>query len=454
MSTSIIILAAGQGTRMKSALPKVLQPLAGRPLLAHVIDCARAVGSDDVCVVYGHGGEDVRAAFADTDLRWALQAEQLGTGHALQQAMPDTPDDNRVVVLFGDVPLLTPETINTLLSRCNEDEVGLLTVELEEPFGYGRIIRDGNNVTAVVEERDATESQKAIREINSGVACYPGRQLKDWLGKLKNDNSQGEYYLTDVAALAVEDGVSVRGIPADSQEEVMGINDRRQLAEAERALQRRSVEALMAKGVTFADPSRVDIRGCLTCGRDVFVDVNVVFEGDVTIGDNVVVSMNNFIRDCRIGSGTTLHPNCHLVEATVGGGCEIGPYARLRPGALLSENVKVGNFVEIKKSTIDVGSKVNHLTYIGDATIGSGVNVGAGTITCNYDGANKHQTVIGDGAFIGSGVELVAPVEVGADATIGAGSTISRSAPADKLTLERSRQKTVDGWARPVKKLK
>ena len=390
----------------------------------------------------------MREQFDAAGLRWALQAEQLGTGHAVRQAMPETPDDHRVVVLFGDVPLLRPETIGMLLDQCAEDEVGLLTVMMDDPYGYGRIIRDGDAVTAVVEERDASDEQKSIREINSGVACYPAGRLKSWLGALKNDNSQGEFYLTDVAALAVRDGVRVRGIVTGSQEEVMGINDRRQLADAERALQRRRVEALMAAGVTFLDPAR----GQLACGRDVVIDVNVVFEGDVTLGDNVHVMMNNYLSDCRIGSHTTVHPNCHLVDAEVGTACELGPYARLRPGASLADNVKVGNFVEIKKSTIGEGSKVNHLSYVGDTTIGVDVNVGAGTITCNYDGANKHRTIIGDGAFIGSGVELVAPVEIGAGATIGAGSTISKSAPADRLTLERARQTTVDGWTRPKKK--
>ena len=452
MSTSIVILAAGQGKRMKSAKPKVLQPLAGQPLLAHVVDCARAVGADDVCVVYGHGGDEVREAFADAGLRWALQAEQLGTGHAVLQAMPETPDNHRVVVLFGDVPLLTSDTIEKLLNECGEDEVGVLTVMMDDPFGYGRIIREAGDVVGVIEERDATDTQKAIREINTGVVCYPAKQLKSWLAALKNDNSQGEYYLTDVVAMAFADGVRIKGVVADSQEEVMGINDRKQLAEAERALQTRKVEALMADGVTFADPARVDIRGTLTCGNDVFIDVNAIFEGDVVLGDGVNIRMNNLIRDSRVGSGTTIRSNCHLEGASVGDNCVIGPYARLRPDADLANGVKIGNFVEIKKSTIADGSKVNHLTYIGDATVGAGVNVGAGTITCNYDGANKHQTVIGDNVFVGSGVNLVAPVDVGAGATIGAGSTISKSAPAGKLTLERSRQKTVDGWKPPTKK--
>ena len=452
MSLSIVILAAGQGTRMNSDLPKVLQPLAGRPLLRHVIDCATKIGADDICVVYGHGGDAVPAAFASNDIRWALQAEQLGTGHAVQQAMPETPDDNQVLVLFGDVPLLTAGTVAKLLDGCAEDEVGVLTVELENPFGYGRIIRSGGTVEAIVEERDASEQEKAVREINTGVMCAPASRLKPWLDQLGNNNSQGEYYLTDIVGMAVQDGIVVKGVLADTEEEVMGINDRKQLAEAERALQRRQVEDLMAQGVSFADPARVDIRGELTCGRDVFIDVNTVFEGKVTLGDNVQVKMNNLVRDCEIGSGTVVRANCHLEDAKTGSDCVIGPYARLRPGSDLADNVKIGNFVEVKKSTIADGSKVNHLTYIGDSVIGEDVNVGAGTITCNYDGANKHQTTIGDGAFIGSGVELVAPVEIGKGATIGAGSTISKPAPADSLTLERSRQKTISDWTRPTKK--
>ena len=452
LNLSIVILAAGQGTRMNSDLPKVLQPLAGRPLLRHVIDCATDIGAADTCVVYGHGGDAVPAAFEDEKIRWALQAEQLGTGHAVQQAMPETPDSNRVLVLFGDVPLLRAGTATKLLSGCGEDEVGVLTVELENPFGYGRIVRSGGTVEAIVEERDATDEEKSIREINTGVMCCPADRLKSWLDRLGNDNSQGEYYLTDIVGMAVKDGVVVRGVLADSQEEVMGINDRKQLAEAERALQRRLIEDLMASGVSFADPSRVDIRGELTCGKDVFIDVNAVFEGKVTLGDNVQVKMNNLIRECDIGAGTVIRANCHLEDARTGNDCVVGPYARLRPGTELADNVKIGNFVEVKKSRIADGSKVNHLTYIGDTVIGKDVNVGAGTITCNYDGANKHQTVIGDGAFIGSGVQLVAPVEIGAGATIGAGSTISKSAPPDSLTIARSRQKTIPDWTPPSKK--
>lgn len=451
MSLSIVILAAGQGTRMNSALPKVLQPLAGKPLLRHVVACSQAIGADSICVVYGHGGDHVRAAFDGEGLSWALQAEQHGTGHAVIQALPEIPDQGQILILFGDVPLLKPETLRRLLAECPADEVALLTVDLEDPFGYGRIVREAGKVVRNVEQKDASEAEQRISEINTGVMCAPADRLRGWLGRLTNDNSQGEYYLTDVIAMAVGDGVPMHGIKADNEEEVMGINDKRQLAEAERALQKRRVDDLMAEGVGFADPARVDIRGTLTCGKDVFIDVNAIFEGDVELGDNVTIEANNLVRDSKIGAGTTVHPNCHIEGASTGPDCEIGPFSRLRPGAELADTVKVGNFVEIKKSVVASGSKVNHLTYIGDADIGKGVNVGAGTITCNYDGANKHRTTIGDGAFIGSGVELVAPVEVGADATIGAGSTISKSAPADQLTVERSRQVAVPNWKRPTK---
>jgi bifunctional UDP-N-acetylglucosamine pyrophosphorylase/glucosamine-1-phosphate N-acetyltransferase len=437
---------------MRSDLPKVLQPLAGRPLLAHVLDCAHELDASDVCVVYGHGGEQVRTAFPSPEIRWALQAQQLGTGHAMLQAMPGTPDDNRVLILFGDVPLLTAATLETLLDGARGDDLLVLTVDMKDPTGYGRILRDGEGVTGIVEEKDASAAQKKIAEINTGVMLCPGRRLKTWLGRLSNDNAQGEYYLTDVIAMAVADGVAVHGVKAQNQVEVMGINDRKQLAEAERALQARLVDELMRDGVGFADPARVDIRGKLSCGRDVFIDVNAVFEGDVTLGNGVRVEANNVIRDSALGDGVVVHPNCHIEGAVAGDNCEIGPFARLRPGAELAENVKVGNFVEIKKSSVAEGSKVNHLSYIGDSEIGVNVNVGAGTITCNYDGANKHCTMIGDGAFIGSGVNLVAPVEIGSGATIGAGSTITKDVPADQLSLERSKQLTVKGWKRPTKK--
>jgi bifunctional UDP-N-acetylglucosamine pyrophosphorylase/glucosamine-1-phosphate N-acetyltransferase len=437
---------------MRSELPKVLQPLAGRPLLAHVLDCAHDLGASDVCVVYGHGAEAVRAAFPSADIRWALQAQQLGTGHAMLQAMPGTPEANRVLVLFGDVPLLTANTLRSMLDARQEDDVLVLTVDMDDPTGYGRIIRDRAAVTGIVEEKDANVSQKEISEINTGVMVCPGAKLRQWLGRLSNDNAQGEYYLTDVIGMAVADGATVHGVKARNQVEVMGINDKKQLAEAERALQARLVGELMSEGVGFADPARVDIRGKLTCGQDVFIDVNAVFEGEVSLGNGVRIEPNNTIRDSVLGAGVVVHPNSHIEGALVGDDCEIGPFARLRPGAELATNVKVGNFVEIKKSTVGENSKVNHLTYVGDSDIGANVNVGAGTITCNYDGANKHQTTIGDGAFIGSGVNLVAPVEVGEGATIGAGSTISKDAPAYQLTLERSKQLTVKGWKRPAKK--
>ncbi len=452
MPLSSNILAAGQGTRMRSDLPKVLQPLAGRPLLGHVLDCAAELSADDVCVVYGHGGDTVRETFDGDGLRWALQAEQLGTGHAVQQAMPQTPDENTVLVLFGDVPLLTAATCRRLIAETPATDVAVLTVDMDDPSGYGRIIRNEGSVDSIVEEKDAGPAEKAICEINTGVMLCPANKLRGWLDGLGNDNAQGEYYLTDVIAMAVSEGVTVHGIKADSWTEVMGINDKKQLAEAERALQARRVDELMAQGVGFADPARVDIRGTLSCGKDVYIDVNAVFEGDVVLGDNVTIESNNLVRESSLGSGTVVHSNCHIEGATTGNDCEIGPFARLRPGAELAANVKVGNFVEVKKSTIADGSKVYHLTYIGDSEIGKDVNVGAGTITCNYDGANKHKTTIRDGAFIGSGVELVAPVTIGKNATVGAGSTISKEVGDDQLVLERARQKAVPGWQRPKKK--
>jgi len=452
LALSIIILAAGQGTRMRSRLPKVLQPLAGKPLLSHVLECSKALKANDICVVYGHGAEAVQATYADETLRWALQAEQLGTGHAMQQAMPGTPDENRVLVLFGDVPLLMPATLAVLLGETPKDEMAVLTVDMEDPTGYGRIIREHGSVSCIVEEKDAGPEDKAVREINTGVLLCPADRLKGWLSDLSNDNAQGEYYLTDVIAMAVNDNVTVHGIKASSPVEVMGINDKKQLAEAERALQARLVDKLMTEGVGFADPARVDIRGTLKCGEDVFIDVNAVFEGAVELGDGVTIESNNLIRDSRIGAGTVIHSNCHIESASTGDNCEIGPFARMRPGAELANNVKLGNFVEVKKSQIGDGSKVNHLTYIGDTEMGKGVNVGAGTITCNYDGANKHKTTIADSVFIGSGVQIVAPLSIGKNATIGAGSTITKDAPDDQLTLARPKQMSVRGWKKPVKK--
>ena len=452
MGLSVIILAAGQGTRMCSDLPKVLQLLAGRPMLAHVLDTSRKLGAGDIAVVYGYGGELVPHTCGGDGSRWVQQAEQLGTGHAVQQAMPETPDANQVLVLYGDVPLLTVATLQRLIGATAENEVSLLTVDLDDPAGYGRIIRVDGNVTAIIEEKDATEKQRAVKEINTGVMIASGKKLRDWINAIDNNNAQGEYYLTDVVASAVADGTTVNAVKANDRVEVMGINDKKQLAEAERALQIRQVDELMQQGVGFADPSRVDIRGKLICGKDVFIDVNAVFEGDVSLGNGTRIESNNLIRDSDLGVGTIVHSNCHLEGAATGDNCEIGPFARLRPGAVLANNVKIGNFVEIKKSTIAAGSKVNHLTYIGDAEIGTDVNVGAGTITVNYDGANKHRTTIGDNASIGSGVNLVAPIEVGAGATIGAGSTITKPVPDGQLVLERSKQVSVPGWKRPTKK--
>jgi len=452
MNISVVILAAGKGTRMRSQLPKVLQPLASRPLLEHVIDTAAALEPSNICVVYGHGGEAVQAHFADRDLAWALQEPQLGTGHAVQQAMPHLNDDAIAVILYGDVPLVKATTIERLVNAAQHGPAILTAIE-DDPSGYGRILRDVDGaVQAIVEEKDATDEQRRVSEVNTGLLACPVRQLGSWLDALKADNAQGEYYLTDIVASAVADGIAVAAVTAESAAEVMGINDKAQLAIAERAYQRRQADALFEAGVTLADPARIDVRGRLATGSDVFIDVNAVFSGDVELGDNVTIGPNCVISNTRIAAGSTINANCVLEDAMVGRDCNVGPFARLRPQAEMKDGARVGNFVEIKKSVLGEGSKANHLTYIGDATIGQNVNVGCGTITCNYDGANKHQTIIGDNAFIGSGVELVAPVEIGAGATIGAGSTIGKDAPEGELTIERSRQKTISGWQRPVKK--
>jgi bifunctional UDP-N-acetylglucosamine pyrophosphorylase/glucosamine-1-phosphate N-acetyltransferase len=452
---SVVILAAGQGKRMHSALPKVLQPLAGRPLLAHVVATARALKPAAIHVVYGHGGEEVREAFAAaTDLKWALQAEQLGTGHALMQAMPAIPDDHRVLVLCGDVPLIQARTLEKLVANGAGSSLTLLTARVGDATGYGRVLRNGRGeVTRIVEHNDASDDERRVDEINTGLIAFEARALRKYLDDLKNNNAQHEYYLTDVIGMAVADRVKVDGIVAESAE-VLGINDRAQLAAAERALQRRRAAELMELGVTLADPERLDVRGDVTVGRDVFIDVGVVLEGRVVLGDRVRLEAYCVVRNCVLGADTVVHPFCHCESSTAGDDCEIGPFSRLRPGVVLSGHVKIGNFVEMKNSQIAGHSKVNHLTYVGDATVGTKVNIGAGTITCNYDGANKHRTVIGDNAFIGSGVMLVAPVEVGAGATIGAGSTITKDTPAEELTLARSKQVTIPGWKRPQKKPK
>jgi bifunctional UDP-N-acetylglucosamine pyrophosphorylase/glucosamine-1-phosphate N-acetyltransferase len=450
---SVVILAAGQGRRMHSDLPKVLQPLAGRPLLAHVIDTAIELDAAAIHIVHGHGGEQVQAAFAgDARLRWAQQAEQLGTGHALMQAMPNVPDDHVVLVLYGDVPLVRARSVDQLVALARAGALALLTATLADPTGYGRIVRDAaSNVAGIVEEKDATPAQRAIREINTGLIAAPAKLLRGWLGQLGRSNAQGEYYLTDVAALAVRDKVSVETVHVAGPGEIHGVNDKAQLAEAEGIHRRRHAEALMRAGVTLADPARIDVRGRLTCGRDVSIDVNVVFEGEVTLGDRVRIGPNSCIRDSEIGADTQVFACSFVEDARIGRGCRVGPFARLRPEVVLDDEARVGNFVEVKKSHIGAGSKVNHLSYVGDARIGAKVNVGAGTITCNYDGSAKHLTVIEDGAFIGSGTELVAPVTIGAGAYIGSGSTITADAPPGQLTLARARQTTIPGWKPPRK---
>ncbi|HUO78971.1 MAG TPA: bifunctional UDP-N-acetylglucosamine diphosphorylase/glucosamine-1-phosphate N-acetyltransferase GlmU [Steroidobacteraceae bacterium] len=452
MPLSIVILAAGQGKRMRSDLPKVLQPLAGRPLLQHVVDCARALGADAIHVVYGHGGERVRAAFEGQELGWTLQPEQHGTGHAVQQAMPAIPDDHLVLVLYGDVPLVQVATLRDLLARAGERALALLSVRLDDPTGYGRVLRDkAGNVYRIVEQKDANRKELAVRESNTGLMAAPAAALRRWLARLGNDNAQGEYYLTDVVTLAVRDGFRIEAVVAPTVAEVLGVNDRLQLAALEAEYRRLQARALLEAGVTLADPARIDVRGRVVCGRDVAIDVNVVLEGEVALGDRVVVGPGCVLRDVQVGADTVLHPHSVLNGAVIGERCSVGPFARMRPGARLLADAHVGNFVELKNATLGAGSKANHLSYLGDTTIGRKVNVGAGTITCNYDGVNKWPTVIEDGAFIGSGTMLVAPVTVGRDATIGAGSTITRPVPRGTLTLERSRQQTLAGWHRPVK---
>ena len=451
----IIILAAGQGTRMRSALPKVLQPLAGRPLLAHVIDSAQALDPAHIHVVVGHGADAVRAAFAGSDVTWVTQTEQLGTGHAVQQAMPAIPNDARVLVLYGDVPLVRPATLRGLLDA-SESGCALLSANAADPVGYGRIVRNNaGHVTAIVEHKDASETQRAIKEVNTGLLAGRAEKFAEWLGRLGNDNAQGEYYLTDIVAMAVGDGVAVAGVVADSEAEVAGVNNRAQLAKAERATQQRAADALLAAGVTLADPARLDVRGVVSAGRDVFIDINAVLEGDVSLGDNVRIGPSCYIRNATVAAGSVVHANTVIEDSDIGPDCQIGPFARLRPGSVLKGQNKIGNFVETKKAVLDEGAKAGHLAYLGDATVGKRVNISAGVITCNYDGVNKHPTVIGDDAFVGTDSQLVAPVTLGERAYVAAGSTITKDAPADALTICRARgQKSLDGWQRPTKQVK
>jgi bifunctional UDP-N-acetylglucosamine pyrophosphorylase / glucosamine-1-phosphate N-acetyltransferase len=452
---AVVILAAGEGKRMKSALPKVLQPLAGRPLLKHVIDTARSLNPRAIHVVYGHGGERVREALAGEAVSWTLQHPRLGTGHALLQAMPHIPDDHRVLVLYGDVPLIRRETLEALLAGASGGGLALLTMISDDPSGYGRIVRarDGG-VRRIVEEKDARGKELAIRECNTGVMAAPAQRLRRWLSLLKPDNTQGEYYLTDVIALSVRDRVAVRAVPAPSAIEVLGVNDKAQLAEVEAAWRAQAARDLMLAGVTVADPARLDVRGTVSHGADVSLDVNVVLEGQVVLGDGVRVGPGCVVRNAEIGAGTEVFAHCVIDGAVIGPGCLIGPFARIRPQATLGRGVHIGNFVEVKNARLGEGAKANHLAYVGDAELGARANIGAGTIIANYDGASKHRTIIGDDVHTGSNSVLVAPITVGAGATIGAGSTVTRSVPGGKLTVARARQTTIEAWRRPVKEKK
>lgn len=446
MKLEVVILAAGQGTRMRSTLPKVLHPLAKRPLLAHVLDSARALMPVRIHVVIGHGSDKVREALDDTNIVWVMQEEQLGTGHAVLQAMPGVDADSTVLILYGDVPLLRADTLQDLV----DNAPALLTAELDDPDGYGRVLRDsGDQLLGVVEHKDATEEQRAVNEINTGVLAYPAKLLADYLPRVGNANSQGEYYLPDVLSMAVREGRCVAALRANEPSEVMGINDRVQLAEAETVYRRRAAQELMIGGVSLADPARIDVRGKLHCERDVFIDVNCVFEGQVTLGEGVRIGANCVLRDCSIAAGTEVHPMSHIDQSELGRDCSVGPYARLRPGTVLADGARIGNFVETKKAIIGQGSKVNHLSYIGDAELGAGVNIGAGTITCNYDGVNKHKTTLGDGVFVGSNSTLVAPLEIGTGGFVGAGSTVTRDVPDSALGVARAKQRNIDGWQTP-----
>lgn len=451
---NVIILAAGQGTRMKSRLPKVLHPLGGQALLGHVIKASQQLNPTQLVVVYGHGGQQVRDAINNPAITWAEQKEQLGTGHAVNQAMPHVDDNSTVLILYGDVPLIKSDTLTDLVYQAGTDKLGLLTVHLDDPTGYGRIARDAHGkVKYIVEQKDADSDELQISESNTGILAVNGAKLCQWLGQLKNtNNAQGEYYLTDIIAMAVADGVEVVTSHPATAEEVEGINSRSQLAKMERAYQRQQAEALMAQGVTIIDPARIEVRGEVEVGQDITIDVNVVLEGKVKIGDNVSIGANCVVINSEIEVGAEIRPMCVIEQARVGAGCQIGPYSRLRPGSVLAGDNHIGNFVEIKNSNIGQGSKVNHLTYIGDTDMGAGVNIGAGTITANYDGANKHRTAIEDNASTGSNSVLVAPVKVGKAATIGAGTVLRKEAPEGELTLSVVKQRTVEGWKRPTKK--
>ncbi|MEM1189112.1 MAG: bifunctional UDP-N-acetylglucosamine diphosphorylase/glucosamine-1-phosphate N-acetyltransferase GlmU [Pseudomonadota bacterium] len=446
MKLEVIILAAGQGTRMRSALPKVLHPLARQPLLGHVLQTSRSLAAARIHVVVGHGAEQVREAFDAPDINWVLQSEQLGTGHAVLQAIPEVAPDANVLVLYGDVPLLRHETLEKLVAS----SPALLTAELDDPAGYGRVLRDdAGQLSGVVEHKDATPAQREIREINTGVLAYPAELLATYLPQVGNANAQGEYYLPDVLALAVDEGHQVAAQITADADEVMGINDRLQLAEAEAIFRHRVAQTLMHAGVSLADPARIDVRGSLRCGRDVFIDVNCVFEGAVELGDGVQLGPNCVLRDVVIGDGARVEAMSHLEQSQIGARCSVGPFARLRPGTTLEDGARIGNFVETKKARIGAGSKVNHLSYVGDAQLGKGVNVGAGTITCNYDGAAKHLTEMGDGVFVGSNSTLVAPLRIGDQAFVAAGTTLTQDLPASTLGVARAKQRSIENWRSP-----
>lgn len=451
MDVNVVVLAAGQGSRMKSSLPKVLHPLAGRPLVQHVVDTARQFASD-ITLVIGHGSEAVKAHFADQAVRFALQAQQLGTGHAVAQALPNLPASGTVLVLYGDVPLTRVETLQRLLAQVDEQAMALLTVTLDDPSGYGRIVRnDADEVQAIVEEKDASSAQKSIREVNSGILAMPAWMLHQWLPRLSNDNAQSEYYLTDLIAMAVSEGIAVRTAQPDDIEETLGVNNRVQLANLERRLQYRQAEQLMLAGCTLADPARLDIRGTVAVGADCSIDINAVFEGEVILGTGVRIGPNCVIRNARLGDGAVIEANTVIDQAELGAQVNVGPFARIRPGTTLGDGAKVGNFVETKNAQVETGAKINHLSYVGDARVGAQANIGAGTITCNYDGANKFHTDIGAGVFVGSNSTLVAPVTLEDGCFIGAGSVITKTAPADQLSIGRARQVSISKWQRPSK---
>ncbi|MCL9776998.1 bifunctional UDP-N-acetylglucosamine diphosphorylase/glucosamine-1-phosphate N-acetyltransferase GlmU [Vibrio methylphosphonaticus] len=452
MKFSAVVLAAGKGTRMYSNKPKVLHTLAGKPMVKHVIDTCEGLGSQNIHLVYGHGGEMMQSELQQERVNWVLQADQLGTGHAVDQASPHFADDEKVLVLYGDVPLISDQTIENLLDAQPNGGIALLTVVLDNPMGYGRIVRKNGPVVAIVEQKDATEEQKLIKEINTGVMVATGGDLKRWLSGLSNDNAQGEYYLTDVIAAAHNEGRAVEAVHPANPIEVEGVNDRAQLARLERAFQSMQAQKLLEQGVMLRDPSRFDLRGQLQCGMDVEIDVNVVIEGSVSLGDNVVIGAGSVLKDCEIDDNTIVRPYSVIEGATIGEACTVGPFTRLRPGADLRNDSHVGNFVEVKNTRLGEGSKANHLTYLGDAEIGQRVNVGAGVITCNYDGANKFKTLIGDDVFVGSDAQLIAPVTIADGATVGAGATVTKDVAAGELVITRAKERRIAGWVRPVKK--